>query len=269
MKEEHRFREMLSSIVEIGKAQFNTLKMDEIKSFFGDMDLNESQYEHIFAYLSAHQIKVEGYVSDGNNDYKIVPREEQEPEGKEVEEEPNEEAHAISPYLKQYLKEISFIDPLKKQEELELVTQLLQGNHSVKSRLIEGKLFLVAEIAKQYGQYGMLMEDVIGEGNIGLMNGVNRIQERKEEDLNDFLIFYIKESIEAAREEAQVEKGLSGKVVERANYVHEAAKYLKEDTGQAATIKELAEYTKLTEEEIKDVLNMSGDSIKINKHSHS
>lgn len=269
MKDEHRFREMLSSIVEIGKAQFHTLTMDEIKSFFGDMDLNESQYEHIFAYLSANQIKVEGYVSDGNNDYKIVPKEEQESDTKEIEEEHNEEPYSISSYLKQYLKEISFIEPLKKEEEIELVTQLLQGNHSVKSRLIEGKLFLVAEIAKEYQQYGMLMEDVIGEGNIGLMNGVNRIQERKEEDLNDFLILHIKESIEAAREDAQIEKGLSGKVVERANYVHEAAKYLKEDTGQDATIKELAEYTKLTEEEIKDVLNMSGDSIKINKHPHS
>lgn len=265
MKDEHRFREILSSIVEIGKAQFNTLKMDEIKSFFGDMDLNESQYEHIFAYLAAHQIKVEGYVSNGNNEYKFVPSKEQGPEIKEKE----EDTHPISPYLKQYLKEISFIEQLKKEEEQELVAGLLQGNHSVKSRLIEGKLFLVAETAKEYQQYGMLMEDVIGEGNIGLMNAVNRIHERKEEDLNDFLILHIKESIEAAREDAQIEKGLSGKVVERANYIHEAAKYLKEDTGQDATIKELAEYTKLTEEEIKDVLNMSGDSIKVNKHLHS
>lgn len=104
---------------------------------------------------------------------------------------------------------------------------------------------------------------------MGLIDGVNHLYELSPgENVNEFLTAYIREGIQGAMEEYTGSVNIESRIIERANYVNESANYLKEDLGRDATIAELAEYTKLTIEEIKDVLNLSGDSIKAEVHHH-
>lgn len=274
MSDKYKFQEMLLSILEVAKVQLNSLTMDEIKSYFGDMELSDSQYEHIFAYLSANQIKIVGYTPGENNEYVTLPKEAQEMDTKEEEKDNSKEEEPSynkkdSLYLKMYLEDIMAVDILKEEEENSIIHHMKQGENFGKDRMIEGKLSLVVKIAEEYKNKGMQIEDIIGEGNMGLIDGVNHLYELSPgENVNDFLTAYIREGIQGAMEEYTGSVNIESRIIERANYVNESANYLKEDLGRDATIAELAEYTKLTIEEIKDVLNLSGDSIKAEVHHH-
>ena len=91
MEDKNKFQDMLKDVLEVARVQGNELGMNEIKEFFGGMGLNESQYEHIFAYLAANYIKVKGYVNTkAFDEYKeAVEESEKAEEGSQEKEIPN------------------------------------------------------------------------------------------------------------------------------------------------------------------------------------
>ena len=73
-----------------------------------------------------------------------------------------------------YLKDIGKKSLLKKDEEVELSRSALRGCLRSKNELIERNLRLVVSIAKKYRKFGCDLEDLIQEGNLGLMKAVDR-----------------------------------------------------------------------------------------------
>lgn len=290
MNEQYKFQEMLFSILEVAKVQNNQLTIDEIKKFFGDINLTEEQFEHVYAYLAANHIKVQGYINRSNNEYMKVIKSEEEDVNEDSlrndyleEEDPNSNLNEDvsnnkttkvleqdSMYLKMYLEDLTSIRDLTSKEENDLLKEAKVGNELSKQRLIESKLLLVVSIAKEYKNQGMLMEDIIGEGNMGLIEGINSLHDMSLDlTLNEFLTSYIRKAIEEAKGEYVVSNNTENRIVERAKYISDSANDLKEDLGRNPTLEELVHYTKLSKDEIKDILNMSGDSIKVEKHLHS
>lgn len=290
MNEQYKFQEMLFSILEVAKVQNNQLTIDEIKKFFGDINLTEEQFEHVYAYLAANHIKVQGYINKSNNEYMKVIKSEEEDVNEDSlrndyleEEDPNSNLNEDvsnnkttkvleqdSMYLKMYLEDLTSIRDLTSKEENDLLKEAKVGNELSKQRLIESKLLLVVSIAKEYKNQGMLMEDIIGEGNMGLIEGINSLHDMSLDlTLNEFLTSYIRKAIEEAKGEYVVSNNTENRIVERAKYISDSANDLKEDLGRNPTLEELVHYTKLSKDEIKDILNMSGDSIKVEKHLHS
>ena len=290
MNEQYKFQEMLFSILEVAKVQSNQLTIDEIKKFFGDINLTEEQFEHVYAYLAANHIKVQGYINKSNNEYMKVIKSEEEDVNEDSlrndyleEEDPNSNLNEDvsnnkttkvleqdSMYLKMYLEDLTSIRDLTSKEENDLLKEAKVGNELSKQRLIESKLLLVVSIAKEYKNQGMLMEDIIGEGNMGLIECINSLHDMSLDlTLNEFLTSYIRKAIEEAKGEYVVSNNTENRIVERAKYISDSANDLKEDLGRNPTLEELVHYTKLSKDEIKDILNMSGDSIKVEKHLHS
>ena len=265
MLDKGKFIEMLTSIVEIAKTQENTISQDEIKQYFSDIELEEEHYDHIYQYLSENNIKVKGFL--------YVPKQQG---AEEKEQEDSEESKEIesknSIYLNMYLQELADIEALEEQEEIELLMALINGEEYAKKRLTEGWLIKVVELAKNYKDKNVLIEDLIQEGNIGLLGGIESLCGKKEE-IDGAL--YLKESVLLAMEhmidESMTENDWESTVLAKTNLISEAAKFLAEDLGRVATLKELADYTKIEEDEIKDILNLSLDAIKIGegeeKHS--
>ena len=81
--------------------------------------------------------------------------------------------------MKVYLKEIGSSSLLDAEEELELAKRMESGDEAGRNELIEKNLRLVVSIAKRYLGYGLSMQDLIQEGNIGLMKAVERYDYRK------------------------------------------------------------------------------------------
>lgn len=71
--------------------------------------------------------------------------------------------------FRQYLNDISMIKPLTKDEETELLERLKNGDESAKDELIIRNLRFVISVAKKYQNNNTNLEDIINEGNIGLI----------------------------------------------------------------------------------------------------
>lgn len=279
MDDKIKFQEMLLDILEVAKVQGNQLGMNEIKGLFGDMNLNEEQYEHIFAYLAAHNIKIKGYI-EKSNEYtsavqKDLARDEEAPlEQPENEEEDNQINNDVikeedSIYLKMYLEDLEGV-PIESKGEIEQIfINMRNGDLSQKTRLLEIYLRKVIDIAQEYKNRGVILEDLIQEGNIGLMYGVEKFTTDSNplEEI-EYINQEIRNQIESAISEELESDDLERRAVDKVSYVSNAAKDLEEDLLREATIDELTAYLKMEKEDVIDILNMSVDAVKLS-HNHS
>ncbi len=281
MDNKNKFQEMLGDILEVARVQGNQLGMNEIKALFGDMNLDESQYEHIFAYLAANHIAIKGYVA-GESEYTKALQKEQEQEQEKEEEvldQPERQDNSKktgrtdnhaedSAYLKMYLEDIKGIKQSTPEEEKILLDKIIKGDDIAKNRYIEGNLHFVVKIAEEFKNRGISMEDLIQEGNIGLISSLEAISSigeagQAKATVADFVRRFMEAAISEQNDSSSFEKSIIGKL----NYIRDAADELAEDLGREADIHELAGYINMTEEEIADVINMSVEGVKLD-HKH-
>ena len=120
----------------------------------------------------------------------------------------------------------------------------------------------VLDIARLYAGQGVLLEDLIGEGNVALSMGVTMLgclENAKEAEgaLIKMVMDAMEESIDENEQELEKDRRIAGKVNEVAKKAGELAKELR----RKVTVKELAAETKMPEEEIRDAMRMSGYAI--------
>lgn len=268
MNNKDKFQEMLTDILEVAKIQGNKLSVQEVKNLFGGMELNDQQFEQIFAYLAAYHIKIEGYV-ESVTEYTEAVIQSEFSQDSEIATEPlkqhmKDTKEVDSIYLKMYLEDLEAIDDCLEEENLALIEQICNNDTHAKNRFIEGNLRFVVEIAKEYRNQGSSLEDLIQEGNIGLLNAVDCLSALKDiENWKQFVSDFVREAIDAAIKELESSSNFEGSIVKKIKFLNDAANELAEDLGRKADIHELSDYTKLSEKEIGDILKMSVDAIEL------
>lgn len=261
-KDKVKFQIALSEVVKYAKVQKRKLTEQEIESFFREIALTKEHYHQIYAYLLANQIQVESEIVLQKD---IQKYEEKQKEYKTIsvhEEKKTKEKE--SQYLAIYLQDLKSISPCTKEEEQELYEKLLKGDKMAWNRLAEGKLFRVVEIAKNYVDSALVTEDVIQEGNMGLLTALSELLNKNNcQDCETMIDNYIKQWIASAIDRQNQRKERENRILAKINLVHEAAHVLAEEFGRIATVSELMEYTKLSLEEMEDILELSEGSIDI------
>ncbi len=100
--------------------------------------------------------------------------------------------------LNKYLDEIGRESLLTDAEERELSAKILNGDQKALSKLVEANLRFVVSIARQYKGKGVAMEDLVSEGNIGLMKAAAKYDAKKGVRFVNFAVVYIRQMIEKA-----------------------------------------------------------------------
>ena len=103
--------------------------------------------------------------------------------------------------LNKYLDEIGKETLLSDAEERALSEQILKGDQRALSKLIEANLKFVVSVARQYKGNGLDMEDLVSEGNIGLMKAAAKFDARKGVRFVNYAVVYIRQQIEKAIEQ--------------------------------------------------------------------
>lgn len=109
----------------------------------------------------------------------------------------NKEVHKSANIVDLYLKDIKNLNYklLTREEERELFKRIKQGDLDAKNELIEKNLKLVITIAKDYQNRGLALEDLIQEGNIGLMKAVDKFDLSYENKFSTYATWWIKQAI--------------------------------------------------------------------------
>ena len=139
-----------------------------------------------------------------------------------------------------YLREIGRTPLLTPQEEIELARRIRKGDRKAREQMIKANLRLVVKIARDYEGYGLPLLDLINEGNIGLMKGVERFDPKKGAKLSTYAAWWIKQAIKRALANQSKTIRLPVHVVDKLFHLRRAAAKLEEILGREPTDEELA-----------------------------
>ena len=103
--------------------------------------------------------------------------------------------------LNRYLDEIGKGQLLSDEEEQALSARILQGDQRALSKLVEANLRFVVTIARQYKGQGLSMEDLVSEGNLGLMKAAGRFDATKGVRFVNYAVVHVRQAIEKAIEQ--------------------------------------------------------------------
>jgi len=168
--------------------------------------------------------------------------------------------------LNEYLKEISKENLLTAEEEVELTkTMRTKGikAQKAKERMIKSNLRFVVSVAKQYKNQGLSFNDLINEGNLGLIKAASRFDETKGYKFISYAVWWIRQSIlQALAEQSRVVRLPSNKI-SVLNKIHKTRSALQNKFEREPTMEEIAGIMETSEDEIYNTLKISGQHLSI------
>jgi RNA polymerase primary sigma factor len=140
-----------------------------------------------------------------------------------------------------YLREAGQTPLLTPEEEIALARRVRKGDRKAREQMIKANLRLVVKIARDYEGYGLPLLDLINEGNIGLMKGVERFDPKKGAKLSTYASWWIKQAIKRALANQTKTIRLPVHVVDKLFHLRKAEARLHDLFGRDPTDEELAE----------------------------
>lgn len=239
MEKEIAFAKKIEEIRKLAKEQGNILSQEQIEETFAELEITKEQLEPVYEYLKSKNIGI-GEPVDVEE---VLSRAEKD-------------------YLEEYLESLTKLPTLTDGEKRAYSMAAIAGESEGKLRIMNAFLPQVVDIAKLYSGQGVLLEDLIGEGNVALAAGVEMLgclEEPEEVDgmlgkmIMDAMEDFIAENTEAGKADRQV--------VEKVNHILDLAKEMAESLQRKITAEELAEENGMEVEEIREAIRFSANKI--------
>lgn len=168
-----------------------------------------------------------------------------------------------TPVLNAYMNDISRYPLLSLEQEVELTYQARRGNVTAKQKLINCNLRFVISIAKQYVHQGISLEDLIMEGNLGLMTAIDKFDPMRGFKLSTYAVWWIRQAILNALSE----KGRSVRIplnqVGLQQRIRKAIQQFVQKEERQPSVSELAEIMGLSEDKIEESLGFMSSEVSI------
>lgn len=155
--------------------------------------------------------------------------------------EPIRDVYESKSALNLYMREAVEVPLLTVAEENALAARIKRGDPVAREHMIRANLRLVVKIAKDYDGLGLPLLDLINEGNMGLMKGVERFDPSKGGKLSTYSSWWIKQSIKRALANQSKTIRLPVHLVDKISKMRRVAMELQELFGREATDEEIAE----------------------------
>ena len=142
--------------------------------------------------------------------------------------------------IKSYMRNISAIPLVSREEEVELAGLIKQGSEEAREKLIVSNLRLVVKIAHDYKSLGIPLNDLIAEGNIGLMKAVERFRPDKGAKFSSYAAWWIKQAIRRVIANQSRIIRIPIQSANKINKIHKVSMKLAEELGRIPTSQEIA-----------------------------
>lgn len=245
MDREILFAKTLEKVRKQGRMQGNRISKEEVREAFAELSLEESQLALVYDYLEKHHIGVNRGISLENSPETSVG-------GENLTEEETD-------YLQEYLASLRAMPVLSAGEEEAAFLSAMAGERSAQKRLMEIFLPKVPDMAKIYAGQGVSLEDLIGQGNMALSEGVSMLGAAENaRNAEGMLAWMIMDAMEKLIAEGRESQNADRELEEKVNHIAKLAKELADDLRRKVTVRELAEESEIPEEEIRDIYRISG-----------
>lgn len=239
MDKELQFAKALQKVKELAKLSGNKISKAEVDEQFANLQMDEEQMQMVYEYLEKANIGVDKEI---DTDALLTGED--------------------TNYLQFYLEELKEIPTVTEGEKEAVTLSAMAGEEEAQAKLIEILLPEVVDFAKLYAGQGVLLEDLIGEGNVALTLGVTMLGcfENAKEALGA-LGKMIMDAMEELIVSYVAEDDVDQKIAERVNNIADKAKELAEALGRKVTKEELAEETEIDVEDIAEAIRFSAGQI--------
>lgn len=239
MDKELQFAKALQKVKELAKLSGNKISKAEVDEQFANLQMDEEQMQMVYEYLEKANIGVDKEI---DTDALLTGED--------------------TNYLQFYLEELKEIPTVTEGEKEAVTLSAMAGEEAAQAKLIEILLPEIVDFAKLYAGQGVLLEDLIGEGNVALTLGVTMLGcfENAKEALGA-LGKMIMDAMEELIVSYVAEDDVDQKIAERVNNIADKAKELAEALGRKVTKDELAEETEIDVEDIAEAIRFSAGQI--------
>ena len=165
-----------------------------------------------------------------------------------------------------YLEELAAIEPCSEEETRQLITEIRNGNAKARERLIEGNLKKALFFVQDYINQGVPLSDLIQEASMELMLLAD---EGFEDSFETLLESRIRVRLEEVVKEQKSEADIEEEMLARVNVLQEVSKTMAEQLGREATLAELAERMKMTEDEVREIMKVTMDALSMSEINRS
>ncbi|SEU33563.1 RNA polymerase, sigma 70 subunit, RpoD [Lacrimispora sphenoides] len=268
--EKDNFLDKLGKLVELAKTKQNALDVTEINNFFMGEELTTEQMDQIYTYLENRGVDVIPVIDDSvltddvlmSDD--LLLDDDLDDGFKEMDEEDIDldaidllDGIGTEDPVRMYLKEIGTVPLLNAEEELRLAKRKADGDDDAKERLIEANLRLVVSIAKRYTGRGMSFLDLVQEGNLGLIKGVEKFDYTKGYKLSTYATWWIRQSVTRALADQARTIRVPVHMVETINKMSKMQRKLTLELGYEPSVSELAEALDMTEDKVMEIMQIA------------
>ena len=165
----------------------------------------------------------------------------------------NRDAGTLEKYLQDIAKE-SLVTP---EEEVELAQRIKAGDKQALERLVKANLRFVVSVAKQYQNQGLTLQDLINEGNVGLIKAAQRFDETRGFKFISYAVWWIRQSIlQAVAEQARIIR-LPLNQVGAVSKLKKTAAMLEQEYQRKPSVAELAKELDMPEAKVRGLMEMN------------
>lgn len=165
--------------------------------------------------------------------------------------------------LEKYLQDVSKEEMITAEEEVELAIKIQNGDELALNRLVRANLRFVISVAKQYQNTGLTLEDLINEGNLGLIEAAKRYDHTKGFKFISYAVWWIRQSILKAAADNSRTIRLPHNRLGEIQKISKAANEFEQKNERTPTADELSDLTEMDVAKVEMSLKMSKKQVSI------
>lgn len=165
--------------------------------------------------------------------------------------------------LSRYLREIKEIKTLSHAEEKVLATRSQKGDKKALHALVQANLKFVVAVCRNYQYQGLPLEDLINEGNLGLIRAAQRFDSTLDYKFISYAVWWIRQAILAALADQSRVMSIAPGRIGKIHRITKASSRLEQKLGRPPTISEMAQELKIPEDEIHECLQLAAPSVSL------
>ena len=165
--------------------------------------------------------------------------------------------------LEKYLQDVSKEEMITAEEEVELAIKIQSGDERALNRLVRANLRFVISVAKQYQNTGLTLEDLINEGNLGLIEAAKRYDHTKGFKFISYAVWWIRQSILKAAADNSRTIRLPHNRLGEIQKISKASNEFEQKNERTPTADELSDLTEMDVAKVEMSLKMSKKQVSI------
>ena len=165
--------------------------------------------------------------------------------------------------LDKYLVDISREKLISTDEEVELAQKIHKGDQRALNKLVRANLRFVVSVAKQYQNQGLSLNDLVNEGNIGLVKAAQKFDETRGFKFISYAVWWIRQSIlQAISEQSRIVRMPLNQVGFQSK-LSKAIGNFEQENERRPSVQELADILETDEEKVREALGTNGKKVSV------